>query len=261
MVTNLHRVLSRHPEGRAARRHAVAGAVSGLLAIGLLSACQTADTSATSTASVAASASAPSPAATGLAALSSKEAFEQALKASGSAKSLHLRGAVKESDGTYKVDIKMVPGKGGAGYITINGQRLDLTVIGKTAYMKGDKAFWTSAAGKDAASLLVGKYIKMTSTQSDFKDLISMFELDGLLGEVAPSDGATTLAEVDGTPAVAIKAEDGSTVYVAAEGDPYILRVGGPDGGSQNMDFLDYGKAVTLKAPPAGDVIDIGKLG
>ncbi|GAA4559181.1 hypothetical protein [Planotetraspora kaengkrachanensis] len=247
-------------------RRSLLAAASGALALGLLTGCGGTDTAAPATATTPATAAASpaaSPTSTGLAALSGAEVIKQAHEASTSAKSVHLRGAFSDDDGTYELDTTMVRGKGGAGRITLDGQSVELTVIGKSAYMKGDKAFWAAAAGADAASMLAGKYVKMPSTEKGFGDLAALVEFDKMYGEMFSDTGdvkVTEPTEINGVPAITLHADDGSKIYVATEGKPYILRVSSPDDDSQYLDFLDYDKAVTLKTPPAGKVLDIGKM-
>jgi hypothetical protein len=269
MVTNLHRVLSRDPMGRRHRRHAIVGAVSGLLAIGLLSGCQGADSSAspTTTASAAASTPAsavPSPTSTGIAALSADEILAKAREASTSVKTVHLRGAFGEGDSTYEMDTKLVRGKGGTGHVKLGDLRIDLTVIGKAAYLKGDKAFYTSVAGKEAASLLAGKYLKTSSTEPGFKDFVSLVNFNDMFDELLKPTGTITVgdaSEINGIPVIALESSDKSKLYVATEGEPYIVRISSPCGDAQHLDFLEYNKAVPLKAPPAGQIVDVSKMG
>ncbi|GII28896.1 hypothetical protein [Planotetraspora mira] len=255
------------------RRHSLLAAASGVLAIGLLSGCQEADSaaSATSTTPAAVSTSpatgatpAPSPSSTGLAALSAAEIFKQAREASVSADSVHLRGTFTEDGDAMELDTTMVRGKGGTGHIAFGGQSIDLTVIGKAAYVKGDKAFYTSTVGKDAAKMLGGNYLKMSAAQKGFDDLVGLVQFDKMFDAIFSDTSNTTVTvptEINGIPAITLQGADGSKAYVATEGEPYLLRISSPTDDSQHLDFLDYDKKATLKAPPIGKVFDISKMG
>ncbi|GAA3148208.1 hypothetical protein [Streptomyces echinatus] len=162
------------------------------------------------------------------------------------------------------------------GTFTVGGAAADVRQAGGATYMKGDEKFWQQMGGEEGSSaeetkalteLLKGRWLKMPSgkgqadDQFPFCDIDTMFEKDK--DEARLTRGADT--QVNGTSAVTLTGKDGAetqTLLVAAEGEPYALRMavkGGKEPGS--FDFLAFNEPVTVTAPPAGEVMDTSKLG
>ncbi|WP_158838671.1 hypothetical protein [Streptomyces sp. NRRL S-1022] len=151
----------------------------------------------------------------------------------------------------------------------------EIRQVGGAAYMKGDEKFWREMGSEDGSSsedtealieMLKGRWFKMPAQDAKaddkfpFCDIGTMFEKDEKEGHLTRK--ADT--DVNGTPAVTLKGKDGAatqTLLVAAEGEPYALRLtaeGGKEPGS--FDFSAFNKPVTVTAPPAGEVMDPEKL-
>ncbi|WP_030690318.1 hypothetical protein [Streptomyces globisporus] len=111
---------------------------------------------------------------------------------------------------------------------------------------------------------LRGRWVKGSASDPDNKDLLELCDLKQLLGGFEQgASGIVKGAEtaVGGKKALALtEPGDGgesSTVYVATEGTPYVLRIvtkGGEDPGT--ITFSKYGKPVGAKAPAAKDVVE-----
>jgi hypothetical protein len=62
-----------------------------------------------------------------------------------------------------------------------------------------------------------------------------------------------TVAVVDNDP------DDGGTLYIATQGQPYPVRLESVNGKGA-IDFLDYGKALNVPIPATDQVVDVAKL-
>ncbi|MFF4170927.1 hypothetical protein [Streptomyces sp. NPDC001744] len=113
---------------------------------------------------------------------------------------------------------------------------------------------------------LRGHWVRTPVTDPDTKDVLELCDLASLLDGF--EQGASGIvkggeATVDGRKALTVtEPDDGGvtrTVYVAAEGTPYVLKIvtkGGDEPGT--IAFPQYGKPVVAKVPAAGDIADIG---
>lgn len=203
-----------------------------------------------------------------LASLDATEILTRAKAAFKKAESVRLTGGGASSGESFKVDMRYSADKA-IGTVSSSGQQIELRRIDKTVYLKADKAFWTQTAGAAAAELLGGKYLKAPLTDQRVAQLASFTDKDAFVDEVLDDTGTITKGEpkdVRGTPAIGLVNKDtdgGGTLYVATSGEPLPLQLlpqaGGTDSGT--LDFLDYGKAVTVEVPPAAQTIDVTKLG
>ncbi|WP_121701410.1 hypothetical protein [Streptomyces sp. E5N298] len=242
--------------------------------------------SASGSAAAPASASASTSASTSASASASDEPFagltgaeisERALKATTGARSLRMTGSVpdEESGGTLKIDIALDRRGDCAGTMSMDGQgEAELIKTGDTLYLKYDERFLRAQSkGEPQAdtealvSLLAGRWTSMSAGGADAKEMAGFCDLDQLL-EDAGGSGDDTPAKVtrgrattvDGTPALTLYETDGSersTVYVATEGKPYLLRF---ESGSERepgaLTFTGYDEPVPAESP-AGEVLDL----
>ncbi|MGW4022478.1 hypothetical protein [Streptomyces sp. NPDC005009] len=208
--------------------------------------------------------------------LTGGEIAEKAFKATTGASSLRMTGDVPDesSGGTIHVDLALNKQGECAGTMGLDGQgEAELIKTGDTVYMKYDEKF-LRAQSKDepaedvdaAVALLAGKWMKMSAEGPDAGDLTGFCDLDEVLGGVEDGDAEATRGKtttIDGTPAITLEAQDGDdrfTLYVATEGEPYLLRLDSTsptDPGS--LSFGDYDEPVPVEKP-VGDVLDIDSL-
>ncbi|MFI6288428.1 hypothetical protein ACIBCM_27400 [Streptomyces sp. NPDC051018] len=202
------------------------------------------------------------------------EIATMAVKATKSATSLTLGMDGTSSDGPMRARIAISSKGDCAGDMSPGTSgRMDLIKIGDVAYMRFDEAFLRAEstgepkAETDAViAMMKGKWVKAGLSEPDAKDMLELCDLDKLLGEVLGDEstiarraGETT---VNGRKALKLIEKAGRTtytIYVAVEGQPYILRLdeaGSAEPGT--MTFSDYDKPVPAKKPPAGEILDIG---
>ncbi|GAA1426424.1 lipoprotein [Streptomyces thermospinosisporus] len=207
--------------------------------------------------------------------LSGGEIADRAVAATTGASSLRMRGDVPdEAAGAMTFDMALDRKGECAGTLTMkSGGEAELIKTGDTLYIKYDEAFLRAQsegepkADVDAAvDLLAGKWTKMSATGADAEEIAGFCDLDEVLGDVeeggsTASRGRTTT--VDGTPALTLTERDGKdryTIYVATEGEPYLLRLDSTADGDSPVTFSDYEKPVPAKKPE-GEIVDLDALG
>ncbi|SED22315.1 hypothetical protein [Streptomyces sp. TLI_105] len=140
----------------------------------------------------------------------------------------------------------------------------------KNVYMRFDEAFLREQVKEDGPEAqdamvkeLKGRWMKGPVSDPDNQGMLELCDLKKLLGGFEQgASGIVKGAEttVGGQKALALtEPGDGgeaSTVYVATQGTPYVLKIvtkGGEEPGT--ITFSHYGKPVVAKAPAAKDVV------
>ncbi|MER6674918.1 hypothetical protein [Streptomyces sp. NPDC000983] len=209
--------------------------------------------------------------------LSGGEIAERAVKATSGADSFRIEGDIRdeESGGTISLNMAMDRKGDCAGHMSMGGEgRADLIKNGDTVYMKYDEDFLRAQSEGEpkeevdaAVALLAGQWTKMSATGEGAEELTSFCDLDAILGDDTDGKSDATRGEtstIDGTPAIALHEKDGEddhTLYVATEGEPYVLRMvskSAADPGS--LTFSNYDEPVAADKP-TGDILDLDELG
>ncbi|AWW39179.1 hypothetical protein [Streptomyces cadmiisoli] len=208
--------------------------------------------------------------------LTGGEIADRALEATTGASSLRVAGDVPDGpdDATIHMDMALNKRNECAGTMSMDGGKADLIKTGDTVYLRYDEGFLRAQSkGEPAADvqaavdMLAGKWTKTSATGADAADIASFCDLDAMLGgaEDVHSDavrGKTTT--VDGSPAIVLREKEGKdryTVYVATEGEPYLLRVDSTsDADPGTLTFSDYDEPVPAQKPD-GEILDLDELG
>lgn len=227
-------------------------------------------TTAAAPSSAAAGSSAPAsasatPAGADTASLTATEILARTKTAFKAVKSVHVTGGGKSGQDTFAVDMRYTSANTAIGTLTNGGQTIELRRVGSVVYLKASKAFWAATAGAKAATAFGGKFVKAPVTDQRVAAVVSLTDKGAFIDAALTSTSGVTKGAtktVNGTPAIplTIKASSGgSTLYVAATGEPLPVEVlpqaGGTDTGK--VDFLDYGAAVTAPVPPAAQRVDV----
>ncbi len=199
----------------------------------------------------------------------------KAVEATQQAKSLHMKGDVRpENGGTVTIDVSVDQEKNCEGTIGTGEARADVRHTDATLYLRGDEQYWQNAlqqqpgASQQMAQKLDGKWVKMPASDAatagvcDKQGFIAAMDEDRSERQGMKRDGTT---EVGGEDALKLtkKTSDGETLalYVATEGEPYILKTtteGGKSPGS--VTFSEYNEPVEAEQPPAGQTVDLKEL-
>jgi hypothetical protein len=202
----------------------------------------------------------------GVAALPADEILKKATAALQSAGSVHIKGQGGSASERVEIDLRYSDGDS-TGSLGVNGKTIELRKLGQTVYLKGDRDFWMSTGGEAAAQLLTGKWLKTPLTDRRFSGLSELTDLDQAAEGILEPDGTVTKGEektINGVPCVGLvsSGKDGGTLWVAAQGEPYPVRIepSASSGEQGALDFSGYGEKVTVEAPPADQVVDVSKL-
>ncbi|MEV7678235.1 hypothetical protein AB0O64_06720 [Streptomyces sp. NPDC088341] len=207
--------------------------------------------------------------------LSGPEIVEKSFTAIRAASSLTLHADTKEDTGTVLTDMALNRKGDCAGTMSMNGEgTATVSKLGPTVYMKFDEKM-LRAQGKgqpktetDAVvGMLADRWVKTDAKAPDAKDFVGFCDLDELLGEFENGDSFARkgpLSTVNGQRAITLTETDGTsdyTMYVATEGEPYLLKivVKGKDAGT--MLFTDFDKPVQAKVPADKDIVDLDGIG
>jgi hypothetical protein len=197
----------------------------------------------------------------GVGALPPNQALKQVQAAVDDATSVRFSGSVADGSQTIDLDVQAETGGDATATLKVNGQQIDLLVVGDTGYLKADKAFWQEQAGPEAATLFQDKWIKFPKSSSDFAPFLELTKVSSLIqqdkgstlktGKPNTINGVAVFALVDSSPT------DGGTLYAASSGEPLPVQlVGSGEASGGKIDFDDWNEPVTVTAPNEADVLD-----
>jgi hypothetical protein len=191
----------------------------------------------------------------GYAAKSPRAIAIAAQRAFAGARSVHVRGTFKDSGDVVAIDLKLTLHSAmGAMRGPISGKSVKMELINANGalYLRGRK-LWLATAGAAAAQRFGDKWVAVPkgSAPPQASFTLKSFqrevfnETPSKLGKVVKGK----LTRIGGRQAIPlVDPSDHSTLYVAATGKPYPLRLVGPDG-KQHMDLSGYGVPVTITKP------------
>lgn len=188
--------------------------------------------------------------------------FAESLAAAKAASTVHITGAMTESGQRMTLDLRLVAGKGATGRIVVGKQPIDIVQLGRFAYFRVSASFWRRYGGSVAAQLLAGRWVKVASTTPGFSSFTSLTDMSHFFTSMFSSHGTLSLGgtrTIAGTQAVGIvdTSKDGGTLWIAANGKPYPLRLT-QTGGPGYLSFGAWNVPVRITAPK--DPIDLTKL-
>jgi hypothetical protein len=184
--------------------------------------------------------------------------FDDAKAAVRQASSFHIAGETGQGSDRISLDVSLSPSRGG-GRITVKGATLQLVVSGGELYLKADEASWLKLTGKaGAAQLLANRWVKAPDTDANFRDLAGILDSSKFMENLKPEGQVTKQAvtKLYGNSAIPLVDSQGGTLYVAATGPAYILKIvdtGKSSGGAGTVTFDHYGNA-DVPAVPTGAV-------
>lgn len=210
--------------------------------------------------------------------------MESALAATKAAKSLTIKGEgpmdAEPGKPTQRTNINLSIHNDGrcAGTLGVKGQgEVEIALVGSTTYMRPDDTFLQTqfkdpsmSAGEQeqVVKMMKGKWLT-DSKDKDFAGFAEICDLKkfmddgtGSADNVKPTDarraGETT---VNGQKALKFTGKNGTEAYVAAEGEPYLLKLVGKDEGEPfTLDLTEFNKAPLPKVPTPAEVLDMGQM-
>ena len=202
-----------------------------------------------------------SPAGNGVAALSPEEILGRAKAALAGAGSVRIEGTADDEGALIAVEMRYGPDRA-IGTFAVDGLRLDLRRVGEDVYLKAGRGFWTEYADAELAALVAGRWLRTTLDDERFLDLSDFTDLERSAYDFLDLGGPFTKGKPGteaGRPAIEVTdtSDEGGTLSVATDGEPYPLSVRSP---SDEVTFSDYGVPVTVAVPAAAQVLDADTL-
>jgi hypothetical protein len=202
-----------------------------------------------------------------LASLSGEQIVDKAVADLKAAPSFTMAGAVTDSSGTYNVSLSYKKGSGCKGTVAQPGKgSFAMVVIGTTAWVKPDDAFWKANAGSQASAaiaLLSGRYLKGSTSNANVASLTKLCDVSSLASSLTEATGVAKgpVTTMNGQRVLPLtdKAK-GGTLYVTDTAAPQILELTNTKVGNSGKLTFSY-TPVTLTAPPASQTVDGSKLG
>jgi hypothetical protein len=173
------------------------------------------------------------------------------------ATSFHIAAVVTRGGSKVSVNMSMTRSGDMSGTMSVNKRPVNVLVTQGHAYLKVTSGLLKSQNLPTAAcTLICGKYLKVPASQA--KSMLNGMDMSSFLGQVSvPQLSYVRTVTVDGQPAWQMRASDGSTVYVAAQGPPYPLRL---TKGPSRADFTQWNSVTIPPPPPASQVVDLSQL-
>ncbi|MEU8524654.1 MULTISPECIES: hypothetical protein [Streptomyces] len=204
--------------------------------------------------------------------LTGPQIVNKSIGATKGAKSLTLDVATTSADGPLKAYMSIDRSGQCAGTLSVGVTgTAELIRSGGTAYMRFDEAFLREQGKGEpkeqqeaVLKMLKGKWVETDASDPEAKDSLELCDLNALLSEFEQGVNFADAGEettVNGKKALRLTEGAGAestTVYVATEGTPYLLKIvskGGEEPGT--ITFSSYDKPVPARKPAAEDVVDL----
>lgn len=185
------------------------------------------------------------------------EVVADAEQALASARSVHLVGESTANGQKAHLDLRLT-GPDAVGSITTGTANVSLITVGDTAYVKG----YGAALAPAVAAKLRNTWIKQTTAAGQGSFTIEAISTS-LTRAFTPS-GPVSLGKLRGQRVVIVHGTDQgqpATIWVAATGPAYPLRLVGTTSGMATLDLLDYGAPVRVTAPASAlDASQVAQL-
>ncbi|HEU5035108.1 MAG TPA: hypothetical protein VFT62_10180 [Mycobacteriales bacterium] len=200
----------------------------------------------------------------GIEKLSGAQALKKVQAATRSVQWVHVKGRLDQGAGhTVQIDLHLGDGKA-VGTATVGNGTLDVRLLNGLVYFRGNAAAFSALGASSAETASVaGKWLKSDATTGPFAGLSAFRDLHSAFQALLRPSGkleAGPVTTINGQKvATIIEVSDGSKLYVADTGQPLPVRIERSGAQSGRIDFTDYGKAVSVQAPP--NAIDLNQAG
>ena len=184
------------------------------------------------------------------------------------ASSFTVSGTVADSGGTITIHLGFRPGKGCKGTVSAAGKgSLTMVVIGKTAWVKPDDAYWKAAGGKQAAQAIAtfgGKYLTGPTSDSTIAGLAGFCNLNSVTSQLTQPTNVVKghVTTVNGKQALPLgDTANGGTLYVTNTRGPVPIELVNKTAGKKGTLTFNVGAPVSLSAPPVSETVEAAKYG
>ncbi|MFJ9342262.1 hypothetical protein ACIRP0_23630 [Streptomyces sp. NPDC101733] len=204
------------------------------------------------------------------------EIADKAVAATKKAQSLRLTTETNADGKSASADYFLDTKGSCQGTNTMQDAKAEMRRIGPDTFIKGNQAYWEAAAKQQ------GGEAKAQQSVEAFKDKWVKLPASGAKAAQAGCDKDAILASLDNdkserqgmtrgadaqvngqnTATLTKQTAEGETItlHVAAEGEPYILKIDGKGSkGISTTSFADFNKPVDPQAPPTNEIVDAAK--
>ncbi|MFI9616839.1 hypothetical protein ACIHCM_35050 [Streptomyces sp. NPDC052023] len=207
--------------------------------------------------------------------MTTQQIDKQAREAFRNATSLRLAGTISSDGQQLEVDLALDALGSCNGAVGNSLGIMHIIKSGPLVYVKAQDDFWRATFSREMTAeqteamvaLFAGRWVKPPRLMSATAGRMCN-RLGSLTEALSPASGGNPTREADavvGGRPVAVLAErtttETTTVYIAKEGKPYILKAT-VTGGNEPADvtFSDYNKPVDTTPPPPDQILDPTKL-
>jgi hypothetical protein len=183
---------------------------------------------------------------------------QQVNAAMAKASSVHLSAHVLQGNTLAGLNMSLTRSGEISGQISVNKAPVTILATQGQTYIKLTAAA-LKAEGLPAAacSLMCGKYLKLPANQA--KSMLSGISWSQFVGNTntSPNWSYVKTVTVNGQPAWQMSIPGKGTAYIAAQGQPYPLRL---TQGSNRADFTQWNSVTIPSPPPASQVVDLSQV-
>jgi hypothetical protein len=179
-----------------------------------------------------------------------------------------VSGTVADTGATITINLGFRPGKGCKGTVSAAGKgSLTMVVIGKTAWVKPDDAYWKAVGGKQAAKAIAtfgGKYLTGPTSDSTIAGLAEFCNLNSITSQLTQPANVTKgqVTTVNGKQALPLSdTANGGTLYVTNTSSPLPVELVNKTAGKKGTLIFSVGAPVSLTVPPASETVEAAKYG
>ncbi|HEX3957348.1 MAG TPA: hypothetical protein VHZ03_12040 [Trebonia sp.] len=197
-----------------------------------------------------------------------KQVLTRAVDNLKAASSFTVSGTVGDSGGTITIHLGFRPGKGCTGTVSAAGKgTLTMVVIGKTAWVKPDDAYWKAVGGKQADKAIAtfgGKYLTGPTSDSTIAGLVDFCNLSLVTSQLTQPTNVVKgqVTTINGKQALPLNdTANGGTLYVTTTSSPLPIELVDKTAGKKGTLIFNVGAPVSLTAPPAGETVEAAKYG
>jgi hypothetical protein len=179
------------------------------------------------------------------------------------ARSVHLSGTIQQSGKTLSVNLGITRSGEFSGQLSEDGAVLTVLATHGHSYLKLSPAFLRLAhLPTTDCSRLCGKYLQYPAARAHA--LFAHLNMDTMTHSITstPARGVTLLGAVGIAGQLAWLLQDSheNSLYVAAHGKPYVLRVVGPPPGLDSANLTQWNAVRIPGPPPASQIVHPSQL-
>lgn len=181
---------------------------------------------------------------------------QDSVTADEAASSVTISGTFQVEGTTYAIKMTDTRAGEGAGTLSIGGDEVHIVGYRGQTYLMSSEAFWRSAGEGKLAKRMADRWIRFPGSNTFAKDFSGFTNSKSLFSslEIGATFTDARTEQLNGRPVhvVTAKGTDGQgagTLYIAASGPPYILKVTAPTDNDAALLFSSWGGPARITEP------------